>query len=198
LGAELVAYNAVFGPFWRESRSETPTFGGVVPAAQASLCGAGRRISPAGDQPNRKFLDLKTQFSSFVLSFDLLQTRRTSEDETSVTLRNLISVRRLVPALAAAVLALPPALPAAAAPKVHTVIVDKMKFGPVPAGIRAGDTIIWVNRDFLKHTATARDKSFNVDLPPKSSRKTVIRHAGTIPFYCIYHPGMVGSLRVAR
>ena len=73
-----------------------------------------------------------------------------------------------------------------------------MKFGPVPAGIHAGDTIIWVNRDFLKHTATARDKGFNVELPPKTSRKTVIRRSGTIAFYCIYHPGMTGSLSVAK
>jgi hypothetical protein len=57
LGAELVAYNAVFGPFWRESHSETPTFGGVVLAAQASPL---RRWPPhqssAGDQPNANFL----------------------------------------------------------------------------------------------------------------------------------------------
>jgi plastocyanin len=115
-----------------------------------------------------------------------------------VTVRNFLPVRSLSLAVAAAVLALPQASPAAAAPKVHTVIIDKMKFGPVPAGIRAGDTIIWVNRDFLKHTATARDKSFNVELPPKSSGKTVIRHPGTIAFYCIYHPGMTGSLKVAE
>jgi plastocyanin len=99
-------------------------------------------------------------------------------------------------AVAAAVLALPPASPAAAAPKVHTVVIDKMKFGPAPAGIRAGDMIIWINRDFLKHTATARDKSFNVELPPKSSGKTMIRHSGKIAFYCIYHPGMTGLLEV--
>jgi plastocyanin len=81
---------------------------------------------------------------------------------------------------------------------VHTIVIDKMKFGPVPAGIRSGDTIIWVNRDFLKHTATARDKSFNLELPPRTSGKTVIRHSGTIAFYCIYHPGMTGSLSVAK
>jgi plastocyanin len=115
-----------------------------------------------------------------------------------VTVRNFLPVRPLSLAVAAAVLALPPASPAAAAPTVHTIIIDKMKFGPVPAGIRSGDTIIWVNRDMFKHSATARDKSFNVDLPPKSSGKTVMRHAGTIAFYCIYHPGMTGSLSVAR
>jgi plastocyanin len=39
----------------------------------------------------------------------------------------------------------------------HTVVIDQMKFGPVPAGIRSGDAILWVNRDFLKHSAAARD-----------------------------------------
>ena len=115
-----------------------------------------------------------------------------------MTVRELLPVRSLSLAVAAAVLALPPASPAAAAPKVYTVVIDKMKFGPVPTGIRSGDTIVWINKDFLKHTATARDKSFNVELPPRTKGKTVIRHAGTIPFYCIYHPGMTGSLSVAK
>jgi plastocyanin len=113
-------------------------------------------------------------------------------------MRNFLPVRSLSLAVAAAVLALPQASSAAAAPKVHTIVIDKMKFGPVPAGIRAGDTIIWINRDFLKHSATARDKSFNAELPPKTSAKTMIRHSGTIAFYCIYHPGMTGSLNVAK
>ena len=93
---------------------------------------------------------------------------------------------------------MPPASPAAAAPRVHTVVIDKMKFGPVPAGIRVGDTILWVNKDFLKHTATARDRSFNIELPPKTAGKTLIRRSGSIAFYCIYHPGMTGSLSVGK
>lgn len=115
-----------------------------------------------------------------------------------MTVASFVRVRPLSLAVAAAALALPPASAAAAAPEVHTVIIDKMKFGPVPAGIRAGDTILWVNKDFLRHTATARDKSFNIDLPPRTSGKTVIRHSGTIAFYCIYHPGMTGSLSVTK
>ena len=87
---------------------------------------------------------------------------------------------------------------AAAAPRTHVVVIDKMKFGAVPATLRAGDTIVWDNRDVFKHTATARDGSFNVDLPPNAKARTVIRSAGAVPFYCIYHPGMTGVLEVAR
>ena len=115
-----------------------------------------------------------------------------------MTVPKLFPVRSLSLAVVAAALAFSPVSLTAAAPKVHTVVIDKMKFGPLPAGVRSGDTIIWVNRDMFKHTATARDKSFNVELPPKTSGKTVIRRSGTVAFYCIYHPGMTGSLDVAK
>lgn len=86
----------------------------------------------------------------------------------------------------------------AAGPAVHRIVIDKMKFGAVPEGIRAGDVILWVNRDIFRHTATARDGSFSIDLPPSKSGRTVVKRAGDIPFYCIYHPGMKGRLAVAR
>ena len=101
-------------------------------------------------------------------------------------------------ALAAAALVIAPASHAAVAPRFHTIVIDKLKFGPVPQNIRSGDTIVWVNKDLFKHTASARDKSFNVELPPGTSGRTLISHPGTIDFYCIYHPGMTGSLVVAR
>jgi plastocyanin len=112
--------------------------------------------------------------------------------------RKLHFTRTSLLVVAAAALALPPTCLAAAAPKVHTVIIDKMKFGPMPTGVRSGDTIVWVNKDFFKHTATARDRSFNLVLPPRTSGKTVIKHAGSIDVYCIYHPGMKAKLSVAR
>jgi plastocyanin len=85
-----------------------------------------------------------------------------------------------------------------AAPRVHTIVMEKMKFGPMPAGIRAGDTILWVNRDIVRHTATARNGSFNVDLPARTSGRTLVRKAGTIEVFCKYHPGMKARLAVGR
>ena len=97
-------------------------------------------------------------------------------------------------ALTAAVLLVGPGT-AVAAPRTHTIIIDKMKFGPVPKNVRAGDLILWVNRDIFKHTATASDRSFNIVLAPSARGKTVVKHSGT--FYCTYHPGMKGRLVVA-
>ena len=88
--------------------------------------------------------------------------------------------------------------PLAAAPRTHVVTIDKMKFGAVPAGLKAGDTIVWQNRDMFRHTATARDGSFNVDLAAGAKGKTLLRKPGTLDFTCKYHPGMRGVLKVGK
>jgi len=85
---------------------------------------------------------------------------------------------------------------AAAAPRSYTIFIDKMKFGAAPAALHKGDAILWVNRDFLRHSATAADHSFNVDLPPGARARTVLTKSGTIAFVCRYHPGMRGVLQV--
>lgn len=95
---------------------------------------------------------------------------------------------------AALLLMMPP--PAAAAARTYTVVIDKMKFGSLPTGLHKGDTIIWVNRDFLRHTATASDHSFDVDLPVGAKARTVLTKSGAIPFTCRFHPGMHGVLQV--
>lgn len=86
----------------------------------------------------------------------------------------------------------------AAAGRHHIVVIDGMKFGAVPSGVRVGDTIEWVNRDIFRHTATARDGSFNVDLPAGAKAAVTVKRAGAVAFFCRYHPGMTGTLIVAR
>jgi plastocyanin len=66
----------------------------------------------------------------------------------------------------------------------------------VPASLRKGDSIIWENRDILRHSATAADHSFDADLRPGTRVKTVLTRSGSIPFVCRYHPGMRGVLQV--
>ena len=86
--------------------------------------------------------------------------------------------------------------PAAAAPRTYVVVIDKMKFGAVPATLRAGDRIMWVNKDLFRHTATASDRSFDIDLAPNTKKSMMIRHAGTFAVVCRYHPGMRATLKV--
>jgi len=105
---------------------------------------------------------------------------------------------RLVLALAGAAAAAALASPASAAPRVATIVIDKMRFGPAPAGLHVGDRIVWVNKDFLRHSATAADRSFDLDLPAGKSGVVVLRKAGVVAVACKFHPGMKLQLNVAR
>lgn len=82
-------------------------------------------------------------------------------------------------------------------PREHVVIMDNMVFGSVPTDAKVGDVIVWDNRDTVQHTATARDRSFDVRLQPGKKSRTVLKTAGTIAIYCIYHPMMRTTLRVS-
>lgn len=82
------------------------------------------------------------------------------------------------------------------APATYTIVIDKMAFGPPPNGLRVGDAIMWVNRDLFRHTATAADRSFDLDLSPGKSGRVTLKRAGTIAFSCTFHPGMKGALIV--
>ena len=96
--------------------------------------------------------------------------------------------------LTSATMSFGPALAAQLRPhRTYTVVIDKMRFGPLPSGLRVGDTIIWENHDLFRHTATARDGSFDIDLMPTKKGKLVLKQAGTVRFSCTYHPGMKGD-----
>jgi plastocyanin len=103
---------------------------------------------------------------------------------------------RLAPVAASGAALLLAPSPAVAAAHVYTVVIDKMKFGALPPNLHKGDAIVWVNRDFLRHTATAADHSFDADLPAGAKAKTVLNRSGAIAFTCRFHPGMRGVLQV--
>jgi plastocyanin len=82
-------------------------------------------------------------------------------------------------------------------PATYRIVIDKMAFGAAPPGLHVGDTIIWVNRDLFRHTATAADRSFNVDLAPGKSASITLTRAGKVAFACTFHPGMKGVLTIS-
>ena len=104
-----------------------------------------------------------------------------------------LSPRRLALAAAAACVLLSVALPAPAAAATHVVVIDQMKFGAVPP-LKVGDTVTFVNRDMFRHTVTASNNSFNLDMMPGTQGSLHINSAGHAAFYCKYHPGMRGTM----
>ena len=84
-------------------------------------------------------------------------------------------------------------LPSSAAAATHVVVIDQMKFAPVPP-LSVGDTVTFVNKDMFRHTVTGTNNGFNLDLMPGARGTIRIDTAGRTPFYCKYHPGMRGVM----
>jgi plastocyanin len=76
------------------------------------------------------------------------------------------------------------------------ITIEKMEFAPAEVSAKVGDTIEWINKDVLAHTATARNGDFDVTTPPKKTVTSVLKKAGTVEYYCRYHPNMKAVLRI--
>lgn len=79
----------------------------------------------------------------------------------------------------------------------YKVPITTMRYGAIPPGLKVGDAITWDNRDTVPHTVTARDKSFDIRIAPRKQVRMVLTKAGAFAFYCILHPAMRGTLKVA-
>jgi len=61
-------------------------------------------------------------------------------------------------------------------------------YSPAQLNAKAGQPITVKNDDENGvHSVTARDRSFSVDVPPKSTVTLTIPKAGSFPYYCTYH-----------
>jgi plastocyanin len=84
-------------------------------------------------------------------------------------------------------------------PKTHTVIMEGMVFRPDVMTVATGDTIVWVNKDMVPHSATSAVAGFDSRLiaASESWRYTVPEQPGDFDYICSYHPTtMVAKLQV--
>jgi plastocyanin len=77
------------------------------------------------------------------------------------------------------------------------ITMENMVIAPAEISAKVGDTIEWINKDILAHTATARNGDWDVTMPPKKTIPLVLKKAGTVEYYCRYHPNMKAKLTVA-
>jgi plastocyanin len=77
------------------------------------------------------------------------------------------------------------------------IVMENLVVSPAEASAKVGDTVEWINKDILVHSATARNGDFDVTIPPKTTATSVLKKAGTIEYYCRFHPNMKAVLTVA-
>ena len=83
----------------------------------------------------------------------------------------------------------------------HTVVMEGMQFQPATLTIGPGDSVTWVNKDIVEHTATtpgSAKQAFDsraIGIGKSWSRN--FKEAGTHDYLCTYHPTMKGVIKVA-
>lgn len=77
------------------------------------------------------------------------------------------------------------------------VEIDKLVFSPASVTAKVGDTIEWVNREALAHTATVKG-DWDVTIPAKGAGKLVLTKAGSVEYYCRFHPNMKARLEILQ
>jgi plastocyanin len=89
------------------------------------------------------------------------------------------------------------ALLPAATPRTHRVEISGFLFRPAEVHVQPGDTIVFINRDVVAHTATSASASWDTGaLEKDAARKIVLRTRGAHSYICAYHPSMKGRVLV--
>jgi len=84
-----------------------------------------------------------------------------------------------------------------AAVRTHVVTIADMQFTPATLDLVPGDTVVWINKDLVPHTATAASGTFDSGkIEAQNSWRYTIRASGRFSYACAYHPTMTGLVAV--
>ena len=104
-------------------------------------------------------------------------------------------VFRVAPAIVALGLLLFVGGPALAA--VRTVAIDGNKFDPETIIAKAGDTVVWINKDPFPHTVTSQAGGFDSkEIAAGKAWQFKTSKPGVFPYACTFHPTMKATLKV--
>jgi plastocyanin len=95
------------------------------------------------------------------------------------------------------VLALALGIPISAHAATIQITMENLVISPAEVSAKIGDTLELINKDIFVHTATARNGDFDVTMPPKKTVTYVLKKAGTVEYYCRFHPNMKATLTIA-
>jgi plastocyanin len=102
---------------------------------------------------------------------------------------------RVAPAIVALSLLLFGSGPALAA--VRTVAIDGTRFDPETVTVKAGDTVVWINKDPFPHTVTSQAGGFDSkEIAAGKSWQFKTGKPGVFPYVCTFHPTMKATLKV--
>jgi len=70
-------------------------------------------------------------------------------------------------------------------------------FNPDSLDVAVGSTVTWTNTDSIAHTSTSDTRLWDSgSVAPHGQFSMTFQNAGTFPYHCAIHPGMVGTITV--
>jgi plastocyanin len=88
------------------------------------------------------------------------------------------------------------AAPTATASKSVTVKIKDFSYRPHTLNVAKGTTVVWTNKDSVKHTATRRGSFTTGKIKPGHSAAVRFTAKGTYRYICTLHEGMSGKVVV--
>ena len=80
--------------------------------------------------------------------------------------------------------------------KNHLVEIRSMKFQPAELEVNAGDTVTWINNDFVDHDVTEeKNKAWTSSILHPGKQWSTVIYANTV-YFCSIHMVMKGKLKV--
>lgn len=84
-----------------------------------------------------------------------------------------------------------------AAPRVHTIVIEAMRFVPQTLEVKRGDTVVWRNKDPFPHNATAgKGGPASPSIAAGAAWTYKAAKRGHYPYVCTLHPTMTAVLVV--
>ena len=76
-------------------------------------------------------------------------------------------------------------------------VLGNRAFTPGDVEVAVGTTVTWTNTDTVSHTSTSDASGWDSGtISPGRQFSFTYQTAGTFPYHCAIHPGMVGTVTV--
>jgi plastocyanin len=83
------------------------------------------------------------------------------------------------------------------APRRYEIAIKNFRFEPAQLSVARGDTVVFSNTDFVPHTATARDSTWDSkSIDGSTTWSFVPTVAGRHEYLCTFHPTMRATIVV--
>ncbi len=83
----------------------------------------------------------------------------------------------------------------ASLPQRHVVEIRDFAFQPPHIVVEPGDTVVWINKDFVPHFVSLVDGKWQSNLLEENqSWKLLVKEAGFFNYECVFHPEMTGKV----